>query len=185
MIGRTLLFVAAATLMGACADTGTGTFSGGRAGTTISPFYAPSLVSYVAQDGRFPLVVRGNPFGGVPQGQLEQTLHQRLRLPGWAPDARFARDANAETGAGQRLVVVFNPAGTPDLRAVCGDVSAITLAGPANQMTIRVGFCDGPQSMTDATWRAAPAPDDSSAAFIGAVNAAVAEALPFIDRNSP
>ena len=187
MIGRTLLAIATAALAGACAAPGTCTspFSGGRTGATISAFYAPALVSYVAQDGQFPLVVRGNPFGGVPQAQLEQTLHQRLRLPGWAPDARFAHDPRADAATGQRMIILFNPGGAVGLRTMCGDLSGIALAGPANQMTIRVAFCDGPQSMTDVTWTTAPAPDDSSAAFIGAVNAAVAEALPFIDRNSP
>jgi len=183
MIGRMTLLLATAVFLAACAGAPGGTVAGSR-GATISPFYAPALVSYVARDGTFPLVVRGNPFGGVPQARLEQTLHQRMRLPGWAPNARFTANPVAEAGTGLRLVVLFNPVGTVGLRAVCGDLSGIAFSGPANQMTMRVGFCDGPQSMSDVTLRTAPPPDETSAAFIGALNNAAASALPFIDRNT-
>ena len=183
MIGRMTLLFTGTLLLAACAGAPAGTFSGTR-GARISPFYAPALVSYVARNGTFPVVVRGNPFGGVPQAQLEQALHQRMRLPGWAPNARFTADPAAEAGTGLRLVVLFNPAGTVGLRAVCGDLSGMAYTGPANQMTMRVGFCDGPQSMSDVTLRTAPPPDETSAAFIGALNNAAAAALPFIDRNT-
>lgn len=164
----------------ACTGT-TGGVVGSRSSDSLSPFYAPSLVSYEAQDGRFPLVVRGNPFGGVPQAQLEQTLHRDMRTPAWAPRAQFVRDDRAEAGDGLRLVVVFNPVTSIDFRAICGDVSGVGSTGPGNQTTIRMAFCDGPQTMSDVTYRFGSATDDQSATFIGALNNAVARALPFVD----
>ena len=55
-----------------------------RSSDSLSPFYSPGLVSYGAQDGRFPLIIREIPFGGVPQVQLEQTLYRNLWTPAWA-----------------------------------------------------------------------------------------------------
>jgi len=164
----------------ACTGT-TGGVVGSRSSDRLSPFYAPSLVSYEAQDGRFPLVVRGNPFGGVPQAQLEQTLHRDMRTPAWAPRAQFVRDDRAEAGDGLRLVVVFNPVTSIDFRAICGDVSGVGSTGPGNQTTIRMAFCDGPQTMSDVTYRFGSATDYQSATFIGALNNSVARALPFVD----
>jgi hypothetical protein len=127
------------------------------------------------------MVVRGNPFAGVPQVQLDQALHRNVRTPAWAPRAQFVRDEGAEAGEGLRLVVVFNPAQTLDFRAKCGDLSGVGTTGPANQSTIRMAFCDGRQTMTDVVYRTGPAPDERSATFLGAVNNAAARALPFVD----
>ena len=66
MFDRIGLLALATLGIAACAETGSG-IVGSRSSDSLSPFYSPSLVSYEAQDGRFPLVVRGNPFGGVPQ----------------------------------------------------------------------------------------------------------------------
>jgi hypothetical protein len=173
--------LALATLgIAACAETGSG-IVGSRSSDSLSPFYAPSLVSYEAQDGRFPMVIRGNPFAGVPQVQLEQSIHRNTRTPAWAPRAQFVRDERAENGEGLRLVVIFNPVQTLDFRAMCGDLSSIGTTGPANQSTIRMAFCDGRQTMSDVVYRTGPAPDEQSAAFIGAVNNAAARTLPFVD----
>jgi hypothetical protein len=164
------------------ASCGGGAVVGGVGGEYVSPFYSPSLVSYVAQDGRFPMVLRGNPFAGIPQAQLEQTLHQEIPTPGWAPRAQFVRNDNAEAGRGLRLVVLLNPVQNVDFRAICGDLLGIGFAGPTNQITLRVAFCDNAQTMTDVTLRTAPSPDPTNPAFTGALSTMTSIALPFVDR---
>jgi len=175
---KALLAGAAILLLGACADGNLGAVGGAY----VSPFYGPSLVSYEARDGRFPIVVRGNPFGGVPTAQLNSAVRQSARMPGWAPRARFVEDQSANADQGLRLVVVMNPAPGVGYREMCSPLSSIPVEGPGNRMTIRVAFCDGPQAMTDATLTTSPAPGESSASFIGALNNAIGMALPFIDR---
>jgi len=137
---RSALFALAILVLAACAETGGGSIVGSRGSDRLSPFYAPSLVSYEAQDGRIPLVIRGNPFAGVPQAQLEQTLHRDMRTPGWAPRAQFVRDERAENGEGLRVVVIFNPGAPVDFRAICGNLTGVGSTGPANQSTIRMAF---------------------------------------------
>ena len=181
MFQRTAVLALASLAIAACADTTASGIAGSRSSNSLSPYYSPSLVSYEAQDGRFPLVVRGNPFGGVPQAQVEQTLHRDMRTPAWAPRAQFVRDERAEAGDGLRLVVIFNPVTPIDFRGMCDNLDGIGSTGPGNQNTIRMAFCDGRQTMSDVAYRTGPAPTDQSAAFIGAVNNAAARALPFVD----
>lgn len=67
----------------------------------------------LARNGGLPVDVRGAPFDGVTAEQVVA----RLRAPGFAPaDLTFRMAREGERG---KLILVFNPVGAPDPRALC------------------------------------------------------------------
>ena len=167
-----LVFVVAA-----CADT--------RGGTTqVSAFYSPSLASYVARGGTFPMVVHGSPFGAPVAAQ---TIRDAAAVPRWAGGGRFVEDAEAEAGAGLRLVVVFSPADAHlGFRAICGDLSGVATAPASGAIHIRSAFCRANESVADASVRGTVgSASTADPEFRNLLDRAVKGALPFFDRQRP
>ena len=156
-----------------------------RGGSTrVSAFYSPSLASYTARDGTFPMVVRGSPFAAPVSGQ---TIRDAVAVPGFAGGGRFVENTGAETGSGLRLVIVFNPTDERlGFREMCGDLRAVATAAANAAIHIRSAFCQNNESITDASVRgAAGAASAADPAFRTLLDGAVKAALPFFDRQRP
>lgn len=70
-----------------------------------SSFYDQSLVIYIASQGKFPVVVAGNPFS--PQHDI-RSLVSGLRLPGFYPQVQLEQAKTLERGDGY-MVLIFDP----------------------------------------------------------------------------
>jgi hypothetical protein len=152
--------------------------------TRVFAFYSPSLASYVARDGTFPMVVRGSPFAAPVAAQA---IRDAVAVPRFAGGGRFVENAAAEPGTGLRLVVVFNPADARlGFREMCGDLSGVATAAPNGAIHIRTAFCRANESITDASVRgAAGAVSADDPAFRTLLDGAVKRALPFFGGQRP
>ncbi len=174
----------AALVLAACAADGdmaapAGFGFGGVATDSVSPYYTPSTVTYAVQGGTMPAVVIGNPFTG-PEEPVDETVRAALRMPGWAPNARFVANPNAEAGKGFRVVLVLNPA-NPNLNAnaLCGVDPVATVSGGA--FMIRAAFCQDALPLSSASIRGAAPSGRTDPAFTQAVAQAVNLIFPFAE----
>ncbi len=138
---RTLAIALMAAILAACTQASVGTVSGRSGQIGIHD----SAVRYAAADGTVPLVIRGNPFVSS-QEEAANAIAEVLRLPpGW-PRAGFAATPKAESGAGVRLVLVFNARDRNlELRTLCQNLDAIELGGRGETVVIGAAFCVGQQ----------------------------------------
>lgn len=173
---RPLAVLVAAMVLAGCAQIG----SGGR--SEISPFYRPSLVTYVARDGTFPMVVHGDPFG-LPTQQAADAIRAATTLPAWAGQVVFV---SADDSAGLRLVVVFNPV-NPNLtaRRVCGDLSEVATDPPNGGLHALASFCRAGEWITDASVRGPRPASPHDPAFREFMNQVIFNALPFKFQRGP
>jgi hypothetical protein len=180
---KTAFALASALALAACAADGGGMSSnfgfGSVATDSISPYYTPSTVTYAAQRGTIPIVIIGNPFTG-PEQPVDVAIRDSLRMPGWAPNARFVPDANADAGKGHRVVMVLNPA-NPNLNpnALCGTDPVATVSG--GPFMIRAAFCQDALPLSPAWVRRAAPSGPSDPAFTQAAAQAVNLIFPFAE----
>ena len=160
-----------------CAQIG----SGGR--SEVTAFYRPSLVTYVAREGTFPMVVHGDPFG-LPVEQTADAVRGAVTLPAWAGRAEFVN--TDDSGSGLRLVVVFNPV-NPNLtaRRVCGNLSEVKTGPPNGGLHALASFCRAGEWITDASVRGARPASPQDPAFREFMNQVIFNALPFKFQRGP
>lgn len=160
----------AAMVLAGCAQIG----SGGR--SEVTAFYRPSLVTFVARDGTFPMVVHGDPFG-LPVEQTAAAVRGAATLPAWAGRAEFVN--TDESGGGLRLVVVFNPV-NPNLtaRRVCGNLSEVKTGPPNGGLHALASFCRAGEWITDASVREARPASPQDPAFREFMNQVIFNVLP-------
>ena len=131
--------VGLALVLGACA--------GGTVSEHRSVFYAPHLVQYAAQEGTFPVIIRGNPTA-LPKEAADAAIADLLRLPAWTGPARFVPVSDP---AGLYLVVVFDPARrVASGRAACADAAAVPLASTPTDTAVLGVFCQANEALSAA-----------------------------------
>lgn len=159
-----------------CAQVG----SGGR--SEVSAFYRPSLVTYAARDGTFPMVVHGDPFG-LPAEQTGDAVRGVITLPAWAGRAEFVGSGDSSS---LRLVVIFNPA-NPNLtaRAVCGDLGEVATNPPNGGLHALASFCRAGEWITNASVRGSRPDSAHDPAFTEFMDQVIFNALPFYYQRGP
>lgn len=173
---RTSALLLAAMAVAGCAQIG----SGGR--SEVTAFFRPSLVTYAARNGTFPMVVHGDPFG-LPAEQTGDAVRGATTLPAWAGRAAFV--SPGEPG-GLRLVVVFNPV-NPNLtaRRVCGDLNEVATDPPNGGLHALASFCRAGEWITDASVRGSRPPSPQDPAFREFMDQVIFNALPFHFQRGP
>ena len=173
---RSIAIPFAAIALAGCSQVG----SGGR--SEVSAYYRPSLVTYVARDGTFPMVVHGNPYG-LPAQQTADAIRGATALPAWAGRAEFVGSGDS---SGLRLVVIFNPV-NPNLtaRRVCGDLSEVATGPPDGGLHALASFCRAGEWITNASVRGGRAASPQDPALHEFMSQVVLKALPFHDQQGP
>ena len=173
---RSIAVLLAAMALAGCAQLG----SGGR--SEVTAFYRPSLVTYVARNGTFPMVVHGDPFG-LPAEQTADAVRGASTLPAWGGHAAFVRTGDP---GGLRLVVVFNPV-DPNLpaRRLCGDLSELATEPPNGGLHVLASFCRAGEWITDASVRGSRPASPQDPAFREFMNQVIINALPFRFQSGP
>jgi len=171
---RWLMVLVAALALGACAQSSNVSY------VDISPYYRPSLVSWMTVDGKIPAEIHGQPF---PTGQVEpEAIAASIAGPAFASPTRLTTDpAAAEARGGHRIVLLFNPEGAPKFRQICADAATIKRTPPGEQTITHAALCAREEIVTTAVVKSKTASNTEDPLFQSAMSQLIANLLPAFD----
>ncbi len=161
---RHALTASTALVLAACAGVTTVTR------TDQYPFYTPNVVQYAIADGELAAEIYGQPFPGA--GVDAETIASRLSMPGIFQRARVTTRPTADPNNDHyRLVIAFNPTGTPIARRLCTDPDQLRAGGGSGGgLQAMAAFCAGSEIASQTFVSGAPATGPDDPAFRSAMN---------------
>lgn len=120
------------------------------ASNDISQAYDEQQIGFATQDGRsIPVVIAGNPFD-TSRAALDAAVTGAMNGSNFGPAVTFAVDPAKPATQNSRVVMAFNPAGTPLSGSLCLAVPQSRAASGAD-LRVAAAYCQGSQPMTEAT----------------------------------
>jgi len=145
-----------------------------------SPYYRPSLVSWMVVDGQLPAEIHGQPF---PSGQVKpDVIAAAIAGPAFVSPSKLTTDpAAAEARGGHRIVLVFNPEGAPRFRQICDNAAAIPQSAPGERTITHAAFCAREEIVTSAVVTAETGSNVDDPLFQSAMAQLITNLLPALD----